>query len=111
MSDMTAAAGTGVDSVSGTFDLVATAARNGAMDARAAADRALANTSLVLARALYQTTYAISYGVVFPAALLARAIPRENAAVRGLMDGAHAASLRVDAMLGQASVTAAPATH
>ncbi|MGZ3396333.1 MAG: hypothetical protein ACXVB2_19585, partial [Isosphaeraceae bacterium] len=32
-----------------------------------------------------------SYGIVFPTALVARAIPKENAAVHGLIDGARAA--------------------
>jgi hypothetical protein len=48
---------------------------------------------------LYTSTYTISYGVVFPVALVARGIPRDNAAVRGLIEGAQAASRRADAML------------
>ena len=94
MSDVTAAVNSSLNSVSGTLDLVANAARNGAADARVAATKALSNTSLFLSRVVYQTTYAISYGVVFPAAFVARAIPRNNAAVRGLIEGAHAASQR-----------------
>ena len=39
----------------------------------------------------YKTCYAVSYGIVFPTALVARAIPKENAAAYGLIDGAHAA--------------------
>ena len=41
---------------------------------RVAATKALSNTSLFLSRVVYQTTYTISYGVVFPAAFVARAI-------------------------------------
>ena len=66
--------------------------RDGAADAREAAGKALANTSLFVSRVVYQTTYAVSYGVVFPVAFVARAVPRDNAAVRGLIEGAQAAS-------------------
>jgi len=101
MSDVAASVNSGLNSVSGTLDLVARAARDGAADARVAASKALSNTGLFLSRIVYQTTYAVSYGVVFPVALVARAVPRENAAVRGLIEGAHAATQRVDAMLGR----------
>jgi hypothetical protein len=100
MSDVAASVNSSLSSVSNALELVATAARNGAADARVAANEALANTSLFLSRIIYQTTYAVSFGVVFPAAFVARAIPRNNAAVRGLIDGAHAASRRVDVVLG-----------
>ncbi len=39
----------------------------------------------------YTTCYAISYGLFFPIVLVARAIPKENDAVRGVIDGARAA--------------------
>jgi hypothetical protein len=109
MSDVAAGVNSGLNSVSGTLELVANAARNGAADARVAANQALSNTSLFLARVVYQTTYAVSYGVVFPTALVARAIPRDNAAVRGFIEGAHAASRRVDVVLGRS--LEAPVTH
>ncbi len=109
MSDVTAGVNSSLNSVSGTLDLVASAARNGAADARVAASKALSNSSLFLSRVVYQTTYAVSYGVVFPAAFVARAIPRDNAAVRGLIEGAHAASQRADAILGRS--LEAPAAH
>jgi hypothetical protein len=47
---------------------------------------------------LYQSCYSISYGVVFPSVLLARSIPKDNAAVNGLIDGAHAAMDMVEGM-------------
>jgi len=40
---------------------------------------------------------------------VARAIPRDNAAVRGLIEGAQAASQRADAILGRS--LEAPAAH
>jgi hypothetical protein len=68
------------------------AAYDGAADAREMANRVWANTGLFLSRFVYTTSYTISYGVVFPATLLARSIPLDNAAVRGLIDGARAAT-------------------
>lgn len=39
----------------------------------------------------YKTCYAVSYGVVFPSVLIAQSIPKDNALVHGLVNGAHAA--------------------
>lgn len=68
---------------------------------RAAATKVLSNTGVFLSRVVYGATYTISYGVVFPVALVAGSIPRNNAAVRGLIEGAQAASHRADAILGR----------
>jgi hypothetical protein len=46
---------------------------------------------------------------VFPATLLARSIPRNNAAVRGLIDGARAATEKVNQIQSQESQQAVPA--
>lgn len=72
------------------MDLVAQAARQGAADASEAAARTLDAAGRFLNR-FVTTCYTVSYGVVFPSVLLARAIPRHNAAVRGLVDGSEAA--------------------
>jgi hypothetical protein len=40
---------------------------------------------------VYRTTYAVSYGVLFPVMLVAHAVPRDNPIVQGLCDGAGAA--------------------
>lgn len=79
-----------------TLSLVSRAAQDGAADAREAAARTWDSTSLFLKRFIYTSCYTISYGVVFPSALLARSIPKDNAIVRGLIDGAEAAKLKVD---------------
>jgi hypothetical protein len=100
MSDLSPSVNSSLDSVSGTMNVIARAARDGAADARAAATKALSNTGLFLSRIVYTGTYTISYGVVFPIAFLASSIPRNNAAVRGLIEGAQAASHRADAILG-----------
>ncbi len=81
---------------SGTMELVSRAMKDGAADAREAAARTWDSTSLFMRRFVYTTCYTVSYGVVFPSLLIARAVPRNNAAVRGLIDGAHAAKDKVD---------------
>lgn len=43
-------------------------------------------------RMIYNTSYAISYGVVMPTALVASLLPKENALMHGLIDGARAAA-------------------
>lgn len=78
-------------SSAGALDLVTRAARDGAADAREAATRTWAASSLFASRFVYTTCYTVSYGVVFPVMLLARSIPQNNSAVRGLVDGAQAA--------------------
>ena len=57
---------------------------------------------------MYSTCYSFSYGLVFPAMLLARTIPRDNEAVRGLIDGAQAAIQKVDQVRGTSIGTAVP---
>ena len=90
-----------VQTSGGPMDLVLRAARDGAADASEAAAEFWSRAGTVLARAVYSTAYTISYGVVFPVALVARSVPHDNAAVRGLIDGAHAAGQKVDAVLGR----------
>jgi hypothetical protein len=91
-----------------TFALVTRAAQDGAADAREAAARAWESTGLFMKRFVYTTCYTISYGVVFPSALLARTIPKNNAAVRGLIDGAQAAKQKVEALGAPALPPAEP---
>jgi hypothetical protein len=63
---------------------------------------------LFASRFVYTTSYTVSYGVVFSATLIARAVPKNNAAVRGMIDGAHAAIQKVDEL--RAPSLSAPAT-
>ncbi|HEY2159295.1 MAG TPA: hypothetical protein VGH33_26955 [Isosphaeraceae bacterium] len=97
-----------VPTAGGTFDLIKQGARSGAVDARAAAERAWSSSGVFVRRFVYTAGYTVSYGVVFSAALLARSIPRENAAVRGLVDGAKAAQRKVDATIGDSHAEPAP---
>jgi hypothetical protein len=83
-------------SASGALELASNAARDGAADARDAAIRTWNATSQIACRLVYSTCYAVSYGVVFPAVFLAHSIPRNNAVVRGLVDGAQGAIHKVE---------------
>ena len=77
-------------------------AKQGVATARDAATAALPQASHFLARFVYTTCYTISYGVVFPTALVAMSVPKNNAFVQGLVDGADAAKQKVDELLGNA---------
>jgi hypothetical protein len=88
---------------SGTMEVAVQAARQGAADATVAAARAWSASGAFLARVVYNTTYTVSFGLVFPVAFVAQAIPRDNAAVRGLIEGADAASRRVDKLIGRSA--------
>lgn len=66
-------------------------------------------------RMIYNTSYAVSYGVVMPTALVASLLPQDNALMYGLVDGARAAT---DAALGnrqaaepQKAESQSPAAH
>ena len=51
----------------------------------------------------------MSYGVVFPLALVALSVPQNNPFVHGLIDGSRAARTKVDEILGAKSSDQAPA--
>jgi hypothetical protein len=55
------------------------------------ASEALPALGNLVSRAVYKTSYAVAYGVVFPVMLVVRALPKDNAMVHGLVDGARAA--------------------
>ena len=85
----------------GGLQLVGRAARDGAADASDAAARVWSSSSLMVARLLYNTAYAVSYGVVFPIAYVARATPADNPVVQGIVEGADDASKKVDLLLNR----------
>ena len=97
-------------SVADAMETAVQAARDGASDARAAVDRAIPAISQFVSRFVYTTSYSISYGVVFPAMLIARAVPKDNALVHGLVDGARAAREMAEDWQGVIEVAPAPAT-
>jgi hypothetical protein len=67
------------------------AAREGASDAQERVNQMMPAVGGFVSRLTYTTCYAVSYGVVFPSLLVARAVPKDNAIVNGLVDGARAA--------------------
>lgn len=77
------------------------AAKDGAADAQERVSELVPALGGFVSRLTYTTCYAVSYGVVFPSLMLARAVPKDNAIVNGLVDGARAAR---DAIQGQGAV-------
>src|SRR6516165_7327280 len=78
--------------------LAVQAAKEGAADAQARVSEAMPGIAGFLSRLTYTTSYAVSYGVVFPTLLVARTVPKDNAIVQGLVDGALAARDAVEGM-------------
>jgi hypothetical protein len=98
-SDSTVSAGSDpLKAVADALDSAVRATQEGVEKARTTAADAMPAANHFLSRAVYKTCYGISFGVVFPTALIARSIPRDNAAVHGLIDGAHAAFDSVNEM-------------
>ena len=92
--DTNSAASTQTDpmtAVAEAMDAAIEAAKGGAAQARATVADLAPAAGEALSRALYRTSYTIAYGLVFPVALVSRAMPKDNALVHGLVDGARAA--------------------
>ncbi len=83
-------------------------ARRDLGEAAADASRAVPMVESGLSKAAYNIGYGVAFGVVFPAALLARMVPRDNAMVHGLVDGAAAASDFVRELRSGSPGTAGP---
>jgi len=77
----------------------------GASAAREAAVNAIPSAGQFANRMLYTTCYAVSYGVVFPLALVALSVPQNNPLVHGIIDGSRAARTKVDELLGVGQVS------
>jgi hypothetical protein len=78
--------------VADALDVAVNAAKDGAADAKATTGKMLPVAGRFLSRFVYTTSYTFSYGVVFPAILIAKSMPVNNAVVHGFVDGAKAAS-------------------
>jgi hypothetical protein len=99
MSENVAAEASSVDPLKTVADALETAvqaAKDGAADAKATVEKALPAASRFLSRFVYTTSYTFSYGIVFPAMLIAKSIPTDNAMVHGFIDGARAATETVE---------------
>jgi hypothetical protein len=98
-----------LSAVADAMQAAAASVSEGATAARTAAEKALPSVGLFASRFLYTTSYAVSYGVVFPLALVALSVPQNNPFVHGLVDGSRAARDKVDAIIGGTAVTGADA--
>src|SRR5262249_44433378 len=87
------------------------AAKDGAADAQERVTEMMPAIGGFLSRLTYTTCYAVSYGVVFPSLLVARAVPKDNAVVNGLVDGALAARDAVASMGHASAAEAGSDTH
>ena len=81
-----------VKTVADALDAAVEIASKGAGQVAATASGVVPALGRVLSGFTFNTCYAISYGVVFPTVLVARLIPKKNAVVYGLIDGARAAA-------------------
>jgi hypothetical protein len=98
------AARTPVDTVDSTADAAGSALdslKQGAYEIQARASEALPATGRFLGRVVYSTAYAVSFGVTFPVMMVVRVMPKDNALVHGLVDGAAAAQERVHVWRGE----------
>lgn len=87
--------------VADAMDAAVKAAQEGAEGARATVAEAFPAASQMVSRVVYKACYGLSYGIVFPTMFVARSIPKNNAAVHGFLDGAHAAMDMIDEMKPQ----------
>ena len=96
--------------VADAMDAAVEAAKDGAGWPRETVAELVPAAGRLLSRAVYKTSYALSFGVVFPAMMIAQAIPKGNAVVHGLIDGALAARDAVQDMKTRADTEVAPET-
>jgi len=82
--------------VADALDAAVEAAKNGTGQVAPTPSGIMPSLSGMLSGLTFKTCYAISYGVVFPTLVAAHAIPRDNPAVHGLIDGSRAARDALD---------------
>jgi hypothetical protein len=67
------------------------AAKDGSGDAMAAAENPIPAATCLVARFANNTSYAVTYRVVFPTMMIGKSLPADNGIIRGFTDGARAA--------------------
>jgi hypothetical protein len=72
------------------------AVKQGATEAQERISRAMPAIGHFVSRLVYTSCYGLSFGVVFPVMLVVRIVPKDNAMVHGLVDGAIAAREQVE---------------
>lgn len=90
-----------IDSTAGAAGSALESIKQGAYEMQARASEALPATGRFLGRVVYSTAYAVSFGVTFPVMMVVRVMPKDNALVHGLVDGAAAARERVHDWRGE----------
>jgi len=78
--------------VADALDTVFKAVKDSAADAKTSTGKMLPAEGRFLSRFIYTTSYAFSYGVVFPVVLIAKSMPVDNVVVDGFIGGAQAAN-------------------
>jgi len=87
------------DPIGGAADAMGSAVlavKEGATEVKTRVSDSLPVVGNFLSRLIYRSSYVLSFGVVFPVMLVVRAVPKENALVHGLVDGALAARDALD---------------
>jgi hypothetical protein len=84
--------------VADALDVAVKAAKDSAADAKATAGKMLPAGGRFVSRFVYTSSYTLSCGVMFPAILIAKSMPVNNAVIHGFVDGAKAANDMVDQM-------------
>ena len=110
--DVNQSAAPSQDPLAAIADAMQAAAETVSQGATAACDAAgstLPDVARFTNRFLYTACYGLSYGVVFPLALVALSVPQNNPFVHGLIDGSRAARNKVDDILGGKRPVEAPA--
>lgn len=72
------------------------AVKQGATEAQERISGAMPAIGHFMSRLVYTSCYGLSFGVVYPVMLVVRIVPKDNAMVHGLVDGAIAARDQVE---------------
>ncbi|MGO9464575.1 MAG: hypothetical protein ACLQIB_27915 [Isosphaeraceae bacterium] len=91
MNDSLASDQTSAGPASSAFETALKGAQEGAADAMEAAKQLIPAAGRFFENFGYNSGYAVAFGVVFPAALIARLFPSDNPVAHGFVDGARAA--------------------
>ncbi len=86
--------GASADPLRGSADAMGSAlqaVKQGTSDVQTRISESIPAVGNFLNRLLYRSSYMLSFGVVFPVMLVVRVVPKNNAIVHGLIDGALAA--------------------
>ena len=93
MNDSLASDQTSAGPASSAFETALKGAQEGAADAMEAAKQLIPAAGRFFENFGYNSGYAVAFGVVFPAALIARLFPSDNPVAHGFVDGAAQPSI------------------